>query len=165
VKRGAPLRRTGFSRKAPGPRHIADVLDDAVRAIPRPTRWLAGAPVQPREPVVTPKHDYVRCEAILIACRSLACQHCGTNDGTVVAAHANWGFGKGMGIKADDSRVAALCFGCHSELDQGKRWSEETRRFVWAHAHAKTVALLVLRGAWPRGVPVPETAEILERWG
>lgn len=35
------------------------------------------------------------------------------------ACHANWGeFGKGMGIKADDSYTIPLCHDCHVWLDQ-----------------------------------------------
>ena len=35
------------------------------------------------------------------------------------ACHANWGqFGKGMGIKADDSYTITLCHDCHVWLDQ-----------------------------------------------
>ena len=58
------------------------------------------------------------------------CLSCGAdNDGTVVAAHSNQlRDGKGRGIKAHDFRVAALCYKCHSELDQGSKLSREEPR-------------------------------------
>ena len=68
---------------------------------------------------------------------------CGTEDGTVVAAHSNWlRDGKGKGIKAHDYRVAALCFRCHSELDQGSKMSKDERRWMWEEAHRKTIGWL-----------------------
>lgn len=68
--------------------------------------------------VPLPKFDYVRSPALLKACRELACQHCGKEDGTVVAAHSNQGkHGKGRSVKASDVYVAALCFNCHTVLD------------------------------------------------
>jgi uncharacterized CHY-type Zn-finger protein len=33
-----------------------------------------------------------------------------------------------MGLKTDDCWTAALCFRCHSEIDQGKHMSREERR-------------------------------------
>ena len=49
-----------------------------------------------------------------------ACQNCGAQDGTIVAAHSNLPeHGKGARIKAHDCFHAWLCFRCHSWLDQG----------------------------------------------
>jgi len=62
-----------------------------------------------------------RNKKLLEILRNFPCQHCGKQDGTVVAAHSNQlRDGKGKGIKASDYRVASLCFMCHAELDQGK---------------------------------------------
>ena len=73
-----------------------------------------------------PKTKYLRDKKRLQACRSLPCQHCGAEDGTVVAAHSNEGIhGKGRGIKASDEFVAALCFTCHANLDQGSMSKED----------------------------------------
>jgi hypothetical protein len=56
---------------------------------------------------------------LLKAVASLPCQECG-KEGTQ-AAHANWSWsGKGMGIKAHDMYVAALCPECHYALDQAR---------------------------------------------
>jgi hypothetical protein len=61
----------------------------------------------------------------------------------VVAAHSNQlRDGKGRSIKAHDYRIAALCFRCHSELDQGSKMSKEDRVDIWEMAHRKTVGWL-----------------------
>lgn len=106
--------------------------------------------------VAAPKHDYIRSPALLAAVRTLPCQHTDV-PGQTEAAHSNWGWGKGRGIKCDDNRVAALCRSVHRELDQGSRWSEARRQVVWWHAHVRTVHALILDGLWPAGVPVPDT--------
>ena len=60
-----------------------------------------------------------RNKRLLETVRNFPCQHCGKQDGTVVAAHSNQlRDGKGKGIKASDYRVASLCFMCHAELDR-----------------------------------------------
>lgn len=76
------------------------------------------------------------------------CLSCGSdNDGTVVAAHSNQlRDGKGRGIKAHDFRVAAMCYRCHSELDQGNKLSREERVELWEEAHRATIAWLFLSG-------------------
>ena len=61
------------------------------------------------------------------------------NHGQVVMAHANWEeFGKGMGMKAHDCFVAALCDDCHRELDQGLRMAKLERFDTWLMAYIKT---------------------------
>jgi hypothetical protein len=84
-----------------------------------------------------------RNKKLLEAVREAPCMHCGAQDGTVVAAHSNQlRDGKGRGIKAHDYRIAALCFRCHSELDQGHQMSREERLNMWEHAHRATVGWL-----------------------
>jgi hypothetical protein len=64
-------------------------------------------------------------------------------DGTIVAAHSNqMRDGKGRGLKADDYRIAALCYKCHTELDQGKNMSREERLNMWEDAHRATIGWL-----------------------
>ena len=101
-----------------------------------------------------PKHSYVRSPTLLRNAREIPCQHCGTDDGTVVAAHANWGGGRGRSIKADDNLIASLCFTCHAELDQGKNMSKIDRQAMWVAAHLKTCSKLILLGLWPDKVPI-----------
>lgn len=103
------------------------------------------------------KFPYVRSKPLLEACREIPCQNCGTDDGTVCAAHSNQSqHGKGKSIKASDIYVASLCFNCHAALDQGSRMSRLERVCMWTEAHRKTVRLLVSRGLWPEAVPVPD---------
>ena len=84
-----------------------------------------------------------RNQKLLEAVRKSLCQHCGVNDGTVCAAHSNQlRDGKGRGLKAHDFRIAALCFKCHSALDQGRDMSREERVNMWEEAHRATVGWL-----------------------
>jgi hypothetical protein len=84
-----------------------------------------------------------RNKDLLEIIRRSPCQHCGKEDGTVVAAHSNQlRDGKGRGIKAHDYRVAALCYWCHMELDQGKNLSKSEREDLWENAHRKTIGWL-----------------------
>ena len=84
-----------------------------------------------------------RNKQILEIVRLLPCQHCGIQDGTVVGAHSNQlRDGKGKGIKAHDYRIAALCYKCHMELDQGSKLSKQERIELWEEAHRKTIGEL-----------------------
>ena len=84
-----------------------------------------------------------RNKKLLEVVRQSPCQHCGRDDGTVVAAHSNLlRDGKGRGIKASDYRIAALCFKCHSDLDQGAKMSREERKELWEEAHRATIGWL-----------------------
>ena len=84
-----------------------------------------------------------RNKKLLEVVRESPCQHCGIEDGTVVAAHSNQLIdGKGRGLKAHDYRIAALCFTCHAELDQGKDLSKAERVNMWEAAHRRTIGWL-----------------------
>jgi hypothetical protein len=84
-----------------------------------------------------------RNRKLLEILRQSPCQECGRSDGTVVAAHSNQlRDGKGRGIKAHDYRVAALCYSCHMNLDQGKSLDKAERVEIWEEAHRKTIAWL-----------------------
>ena len=84
-----------------------------------------------------------RNQKLLEAVRESPCQLCGAQNGTVVAAHSNQlRDGKGRGIKAHDYRIAALCYHCHMEIDQGESMSREMRLNAWDEAHRKTVGWL-----------------------
>ena len=84
-----------------------------------------------------------RNQKLLEIVRKSPCQHCGNQDGTVVAAHSNQlRDGKGRGIKAHDFRIAALCYGCHMELDQGNKLSRQERVNLWEEAHRNTISWL-----------------------
>lgn len=114
------------------------------------------APVNASEFAAVPKRVAVRSQALLEACRLIPCQSCCAMDGTVCAAHSNWGeHGKGGQQKADDNRVAALCAVCHHALDQGSLLSGEERRAMWDAAHEHTVVALVGARLWPVETPLP----------
>lgn len=84
-----------------------------------------------------------RNKHLLEVVREAPCQLCGCQDGTVVAAHSNQlRDGKGRGIKAHDYRIAALCFRCHSGLDQGREGSREERVQKFEEAHRNTIGWL-----------------------
>lgn len=84
-----------------------------------------------------------RNKKLLEVVRQSPCQACGSQDGTVVAAHSNQLIdGKGRGLKAADYRIAALCYKCHYELDQGARLSKQERVDFWEDAHRKTIGWL-----------------------
>lgn len=86
-----------------------------------------------------------RNKALLEAVRESPCQICGVQDGTVVAAHSNQlRDGKGKAIKAHDFRIAALCYRCHHEIDQGSKMSKQERLNAWEEAHRATVGWLFL---------------------
>jgi len=84
-----------------------------------------------------------RSDKLLKSVRDCPCQSCGAMDGTIVAAHSNqMRDGKGRGLKADDYRIAALCYKCHTELDQGKNMSREERLNMFEEAHRATIGWL-----------------------
>jgi hypothetical protein len=88
-----------------------------------------------------------RNRKLLDAARLLPCQHCGIQDGTIVAAHSNQlRDGKGRGLKALDYRIASLCFSCHSTLDQGTQLSKAERIEMWEEAHRKTIGQFFEQG-------------------
>ena len=84
----------------------------------------------------------VRDKAWLKAVASLDCQRCGMS-GQTQAAHANWSkYGKGLGMKAHDCFVAALCQTCHFSIDQGAQMSGKERQEAWEDAFRSTLIAL-----------------------
>jgi hypothetical protein len=100
------------------------------------------------------KHTYIRSPKLLRAVAELSCQCCGHPNSQ--AAHSNWSGGKGRGVKADDSHIAALCLKCHWEIDQGNKLSKEERKQKWLQAHRRTVQALQEQGKWPIDIPIPD---------
>lgn len=88
-----------------------------------------------------------RNKKLLEVARLLPCQHCGIEDGTVVAAHSNQlRDGKGRGLKASDFRIASLCFRCHAEADTSSTLTKVARIEMWEQAHRSTIGELFERG-------------------
>lgn len=84
---------------------------------------------------------------LLQAVRDAPCMRCGANDGTVVAAHSNQlRDGKGRSIKAHDYRIAAMCYRCHAEIDQGPKLDRQQKIEAWEDAHRKTIGWLFDNG-------------------
>lgn len=156
MKRGAPMKRTPFARRAPAPAAQVERVKPVAQPLTRPMRYAEPA----NDPTfAAPKRVYVRSRALLDAVRTLPCMHTGAPPPSD-PAHSNQArHGKGKGIKADDNRVAALSREVHRELDQGKRWTQAEREAIWWRAHVLTVQALLARGLWPAGVPVPDLRE------
>lgn len=75
----------------------------------------------------------------------LCCVNCGAHG--VQAAHANLScFGKGMGHKASDAAIMALCTTCHTDLDQGKMMTKDQRRAMQFECITRTYVQLMERG-------------------
>lgn len=77
------------------------------------------------------------------------CFVCGqwNTGGNIVPAHSNQSRdGKGKGYKAHDYRVAALCHSCHTELDQGNKWTLVEKRMIFDEAHRATIGWLIESG-------------------
>jgi hypothetical protein len=67
---------------------------------------------------------------ILAHANGQACQNCGAQDGTVVAAHSNLPeHGRGSHHKSHDFFAAFLCFRCHTYLDSAGKLKDPTGRF------------------------------------
>lgn len=161
LSRKTPLKRTPMRRPAAAAPAATD-REERLRARAEATmaqavtRKVSMVPASSAAPIQ--KREYVRSKALREAYRLIPCQHCDRDDGTVCCAHANsQAFGKGAGIKADDNRGASLCAACHVPiLDQGSKLSKADRREMFWAAHVRTVKMLVARGLWPPGVPVPD---------
>lgn len=87
-----------------------------------------------------------RSAKLLANVRTLPCARCRL-EGMTQASHSNFLIdGKGMGIKAHDYRIAALCVSCHVEIDSGPNLTKEERREEWNAAHRATLGELFARG-------------------
>lgn len=92
------------------------------------------------------KTNHYRNRALLDLADGAECAICGAQDGTVVAAHSNQSrHGKGAGIKAEDCFTAALCYSCHSRLDQGGV-SRERASTLFDAAMRRTLAQYIAGG-------------------
>lgn len=81
-----------------------------------------------------------RSRKLLESVRNIECQLCG-KFGETVPAHANWHqYGKGMGMKAHDWAVAALCQSCHNQIDgRSGNLSLEMKHELWQKAWIRTM--------------------------
>lgn len=102
---------------------------------------------------IVPKSPRWECKRLTDLARHYACQHCGCDNGTTVAAHSNWPeHGKAGARKSDDIFVAYMCSTCHTWLDQGRGkdptdvWDDTEKQEVWRRAHDRTLLALVKDG-------------------
>ena len=89
-----------------------------------------------------PKQKPLRIPKLLSSVVNMPCMYCGAIDGTIVAAHCPDRIlgGGGLGQKADDCLVAALCFRCHNVVDSREgSLDREARHLIWHQAYARTV--------------------------
>lgn len=70
------------------------------------------------------KRNSYKSRKLLDRVAKLPCVRCGADDGTIVPAHYSGDLqgllGKGMGSKCTDAATAALCYNCHTYMDQYK---------------------------------------------
>lgn len=84
-----------------------------------------------------------RSRTLREAAAELACVDCGRHLATQ-AAHTNTG--KGMGIKASDACLMALCWPCHRRLDQGGAMTKDERRDYEQRMALRTLVRLIETG-------------------
>lgn len=128
ITRTAPLKRTGFSRKASPIRIESDKFTASVKV-----KRMKG---RPKRPTVAEGSKYLE------ACRGEACYLrvvCGglASPDIVVPCHSNQSRdGKGMGKKAAHEKSVPGCHWCHQWLDQGPAPREE-KFAVWDRGYAE----------------------------
>lgn len=90
-----------------------------------------------------------RSPKLLKLVRDMNCMACGKyTNGQTVPAHANWHqYGKGVGLKAHDCFVAAVCSACHDRIDGRTGWLTADEQYeLWHAAWLKTLAFLFIEG-------------------
>ncbi len=130
MKRGAPMRRTGFKRKPlqPMERAATDLAGGEVKMRALLSVWRPPVIFASRAdvaPVVQPKAQVLRSESYRRYVASFPCFDCGAPPPSQ-CAHANEG--KGLAMKVCDSRTFPLCPGCHEALDNSRGLTREQRR-------------------------------------
>lgn len=88
-----------------------------------------------------------RSQKLLQSVREMECQLCG-KFGHTVPAHANWQqYGKGMGLKAHDWAIAAVCDGCHNLIDgRAGTLTDSEKHNLWNRAWLLTLHSWFVRG-------------------
>lgn len=82
---------------------------------------------------------------ILKHANSQACQNCGRQDGTIVAAHSNLlEHGRGSNLKSHDIFCAYLCADCHRWLDAVGKLKDPTGRYESSWADKREMFLAAM---------------------
>lgn len=150
------MRRAAIAVKAPARREATQCT-----LVARP-REVARATVALPMRAPKPKFAYVRDDRLQAMCRAIPCQLCGAagQGAGVTWAHSNQSrHGKGGAVKASDVFVAALCWECHAEIDQGRYFGVAQKIALWNRAHVSTLATAIGRGLWPAGIALPAIEE------
>lgn len=163
-----PMRRTGWARKSPTtvlrtrdseenqPLDPVECAQSAIKTIVKSTALMAkigGFATTPCPKAPKPMRSRAYREAVA----SLECYHCRLH-GHSQAAHPNTG--KTKGVKACDSLCFPMC--CvsgndhHRQFDQYELVPRADMQAYEEAAHRWTVATLLARGMWPKGLKVPE---------
>lgn len=96
--------------------------------------------------MIIEKLNYLRSPRHRRVVASLDCVKCGAV-GRTQAAHTN--FGKGLGMKACDSQLMALCVECHRDHDQGAVYGSKLNRWqAEAEMVDATRAELIRKNLW-----------------
>lgn len=168
MKRGAPMKRGGFARRAAGDHES----DRAQRLAARAARAVAAAQTGPQPPTsvmacglhsaapapAAEKDVILRSEAYRRATAGMRCMWCGIAG---FSQHAHLNLGKGLGLKTDDRTGFPLCAcrpgveGCHAAYDQyrlvpGGREGHRVYGLEWGRI---TRAEILSLGLWPINLP------------
>ncbi len=148
-------RGSGFKQKKP-PRPQREPIKPATDA-PRARMAHSKQEVQHE----ASKFEYVRDERLRKMCQGMACQKCRGSGADW--AHSNQAIhGKGRSIKASDIYVAALCWPCHSEIDQGATMTKQERIDAWQKAYVMTWMTAKFTAMIPPGIKAPPgTVDVL----
>lgn len=163
MKRGAPMKRVRFARRAAGTASTpANTRED--RLASRAARAMAevvptASTISPITTTCVPVFKVVpfRNEALRRAVASLPCIHCGLA-GISQCAHANTG--KGAGTKVSDTRCFPLCAdqpgrqGCHARFDQGALFTKLVRPAIEEAWVADTQRRLQAMGLWQTAMAI-----------
>jgi hypothetical protein len=131
LTRKTPMRRTGFKRKEPQPFALPDrqTFERNQEAKKR-----VGLKRKAKRATVAEGSKY------LAACRDERCYlqipglcRLREPDETCVPAHRNEG--KGTGLKVSNELTLPACYYCHTEYDQGRRFTREEKREMWNDAY------------------------------
>lgn len=163
MKRGAPMKRTSFARRAAGAASTPAITREE-RLASRAARAMAevvptASSISPIATTCAPVVKLVpfRNEALRRAVASLPCIYCGLA-GFSQCAHANTG--KGTGTKVSDTRCFPLCAdqpgrqGCHARFDQGALFTKLVRPSIEEAWIADTQRRLQAMGLWQTAMAI-----------
>lgn len=142
LKRGGPMKRTAFARKALPER----APRERTTYVPAPVVRRGSYGPSSAVVVAMPKPVEHRRPRLLALAQGEPCLLrvpgvCVADPTTTVACHSNWSeHGKAGARKADDHFSVWGCHACHVWLDQLGSATYEVKRATWAAAHVLQVA-------------------------